>query len=57
MYEAGVTPRANWAAFVAANPGAKIATENFAFIVAERTPSEPAAVWTVNNVKFGKAGK
>lgn len=57
MYEGGVTARANWSAFVAANPGAKIATDNYAFIVAERTPSEPAAIWTVNNVKFGKAGK
>ena len=57
MYEGGVTPRANWAAFVAANPGAKIAIDNYAFIVAERTGSEPAAVWTVNNVKFGKGGK
>lgn len=57
MYEGGVTPRANWAAFVAANPGAKVATDNFVFVVAERTPSEPAAVWTVSDVKFGKGGK
>jgi hypothetical protein len=57
IYEGGVTPRANWAAFLAANPGAKVATDNFVFIVAERTPSEPSAIWTVNNVKFGKAGK
>jgi hypothetical protein len=57
MYEGGVTPRANWDAFVAANPGAKIATDNYVFIIAERTPAEPAAVWTVQNVKFGKAGK
>jgi hypothetical protein len=47
----------NWAAFVAAYPGASIATDNYAFIIAERTPSELSAVWTVNNVKFGKGGK
>jgi hypothetical protein len=57
IFEGGVTPRANWDALVAANPGAKVATDNFVFIVAERTPSEPAAVYTVNNVKFGKPGK
>jgi hypothetical protein len=57
IYEGGVTPRANWAAFLAANPGATVAPSSFAFIVAERTPSEPSAIWTVNNVKFGKAGK
>ena len=57
MYEGGVTPRANWAAFVAANPGAKIATDNFVFVIAERTPSESTAIWTVNNLKFGKGGK
>ena len=57
IFEGGVTFRANWAAFVAANPGAKVATDNFVFVIAERTPSEPSAIWTVNNVKFGKAGK
>jgi len=57
IYEGGVTFRANWAAFLAANPGAKVATDNFVFIIAERTPPEPSAIWTVNNVKFGKAGK
>jgi len=57
IYEGGVTFRANWAALLAANPGAKVATDAFVFIVAERTPSEPSAIWTVNNVKFGKAGK
>lgn len=57
IYEGGVTPRANWAAFLAANPGARVATNNFVFVIAERTPSEPSAIWTVNNVKFGKAGK
>jgi hypothetical protein len=57
IYEGGVTPRANWDALVAAHPGAKIATDNFVFLIAERTPAEPDAVWIVNNVKFGKAGK
>jgi len=46
---------ANWAAFVAAYPTATI-TNDYAFIVAERTPSEPTAVWTVNNVTLGKPG-
>lgn len=57
IFENGITFRANWAALLAANPGAKVATDAFVFIVAERTPSEPSAIWTVNNVKFGKAGK
>ena len=52
-----MTPYANWAAFVAAYPGAKVATDSFAFVIAERTPSEPAAVYTVKDVTFGKAGK
>jgi hypothetical protein len=44
---------ANWAAFVAAYPGAEVAlTDNYIFIVAD-----DAGYWTVNNVKFGKAGK
>jgi len=60
MYAGGVTPYANWAAFVAAYPGAKVTPftgPDFIFMVAERTPSEPSAVWTVNNVKFGKGGR
>lgn len=57
MYAGGVTPYDNWDAFVAAYPGAKIANDYYAFIVAERTGSEPSAIWTVNNVKFGKGGK
>ena len=32
MYEGGVTPRANWAAFLAANPGAMIANDAYVFI-------------------------
>ncbi len=57
IWEGGVTFRANWAAFLDANPDAKVATDNYVFVIAERTPSEPSATWTVNNVKFGKAGK
>jgi len=57
IYEGGVTFRANWADFLAANPDAEVATDNYVFVIAERTPSEPSATWTVNNVKFGKAGK
>ena len=57
IYEGGVTPRANWAALVAANPGAKVAIDAYIFVVAERTGAEPPAIWTVNNVIFGKAGK
>ena len=57
IYEGGVTLRANWAALVAANPGAKVATDAYIFVVAERTGAEPPAIWTVNNVIFGKAGK
>lgn len=57
IYYNGATFYANWAAFVAAYPGAKVATDQYVFIVAERTSTEPSAVWTINNVKFGKAGK
>jgi hypothetical protein len=48
---------ANWAAFVAAYPGATVAIDNFAFVIAERTPAEGPALWTVSNVKLGKGGK
>lgn len=47
---------ASWADFLAAFPGAKVATDAYAFVVAERTPTEPAATWRVNAVKFGKPG-
>lgn len=49
------TEYANWAALAAAYPAATVS--DIAFVIAERTPSEPAALWTVNNVKLGKAGK
>jgi len=45
----------NWAAFIETYPTAKIA-DNYSFIVAERTPSETAAVWIVTNVILGKPG-
>lgn len=57
IYVGGVTPYPNWAALVAAHPTWRVATDNVPFIVAERTPSEPPAFWTVSNVKFGKPGK
>lgn len=48
---------ANWAALVGAFPTGTIATDADAFVIAERTPAEPPAVWRVNNVKLGKPGK
>jgi hypothetical protein len=57
MYYAGVTYYPNWAAFVAAYPAATVATNNVPFIIAERTPAEGPALWTVSNVTFGKPGK
>lgn len=47
----------SWVEFIAAFPIATVATDNFAFVVAERTPTEPAATWRVWNVKFGKPGR
>jgi len=47
----------NWDAFVAAFPDALIATDNFAFVIAERTPTENAASYRVNAVKIGKPGR
>jgi hypothetical protein len=57
IYYNGSVFYANWAAFIAAYPGAKVATDSYAFVIAERTPSEASAYWTVSNVKLGKAGK
>lgn len=48
---------ANWAAFAAAYPGATVATDAYMFVIAERTPAEGPAFWTVSNVKLGKGGK
>jgi hypothetical protein len=53
----------NWAALVAANPTWKVTnagdafTGTLPFVIAERTPSEGPAIWTVSNVTLGKGGK
>lgn len=47
----------NWDAFVAAFPDALVATDNFAFVIAERTPTDGPATYRVNAVKIGKPGK
>lgn len=53
----------NWAALVAAHPTWTVTAsgENFVgtlpFVIAERTPSEASAFWTVSNVMLGKGGK
>jgi hypothetical protein len=58
VFQNGTIFFANWDAFVAAFPNGKVADDgSFVFIIAERTPAEPHAVYTVNNVKFGKGGK
>jgi hypothetical protein len=49
------TPFANWAAFAAAYPSAR--TIASMFIIAERTTSDPSALWTVTNIDWGKPGK
>lgn len=46
---------ANWAALVSANPTWKVANAP-AFVIAERTPSEPSATWTVSNVMLSAPG-
>ncbi len=48
----GVTPYENWTALVAALPAARIATDQFVFVVAD----EPGT-WVINHVQFGKPGK
>lgn len=47
----------NWDAFVDAFPDALVATDNFAFVIAERTPTDNAASYRVNAVKIGKPGR
>jgi hypothetical protein len=47
----------NWDALVAAFPDALVATDNFAFVIAERTPTDGPATYRVNAVKIGKPGK
>ena len=57
------TEYANWAALVAAHPTWMVSatgdgfTGTLPFVIAERTPSEPSAFWTVGNITLGKAGK
>lgn len=57
IYYQGTTYYGSWAQFVMAYPGAKVATDNLAFVIAERTPAEAPVTWMVSNVKLGKAGK
>jgi hypothetical protein len=57
IYAGGVLFYPNWAAFVAAYPGATIATTALPFVIAERTSAEGPALWTVKDVTLGKPGK
>lgn len=50
----GNTEYPNWAALVAAHPTYKVATDHPPILIAERTPSEGPAFWTVDHVTFGK---
>jgi hypothetical protein len=54
IYVGGVTFYPNWKALVTAHPTWKVATDNPPILIAERTPSEPPAKWTVDHVQFGK---
>jgi hypothetical protein len=56
IYLAGSIFYPNWAALVAANPGATVGTDGSPFIIAERVGSAPPAVWTISNVNLGKLG-
>jgi hypothetical protein len=57
IYYGGVTFYPNWAAVVAAYPAATVATDALPFVIAERTPAEGPALWTVANVTLGKPGR
>jgi|ERR1035437_1108053 hypothetical protein len=57
IYVGGTDFYPNWAALVAAHPTWKVATDAVPFVIAERTPSEGPAFWTVSNVTLGKGGK
>jgi hypothetical protein len=57
IWAGGVVFYSNWAAFVAAYPGAVVTSTALPFVIAERTPAEVPAVWRVNNVTLGKPGK
>jgi hypothetical protein len=43
---------ANWAAMVAAMPNARIAIDQYVFVIADEV-----GTWTVNQLKFGKPGR
>ena len=47
----------NWDAFVDAFPDALVATDNYAFVIAERTLTDGPASYRVNAVKIGKPGR
>jgi hypothetical protein len=50
-------PYQNWAAFVAAYPGAKVENAiDYIQIISYRAPSSVAQTWQISNVKFGKTG-
>ncbi len=57
IYAGGVIFYPNWAAFVAAYPTATVASTALPFVIAERTPVEGPAIWTVGSVILGKPGK
>jgi hypothetical protein len=52
IYLQSGTYYANWAEMVAALPDAKIATDQYVFVIADEV-----GIWTVNQVRFGKPGK
>jgi len=57
IFAGGVVFYPNWAAFVSAYPGARVTSTALPFVIAERTPAEGPAFWTVSNVTLGKPGK
>jgi hypothetical protein len=57
IYVGGVTFYVNWAALLVDYSTATVATSGLPFVIAERTPAEGPALWTVNNVTLGKPGK
>ncbi len=44
----------NWASLLSAYPTATVGTTTEPFIIAERTPGTPAAVWQVSHVYLGR---
>jgi hypothetical protein len=57
IYVGGTVFYPNWKALVTAHPTWKVAKDKVSFIIAERTPSEPPAFWTVSHIVLGKPGK